>query len=502
MFPVKQFVLVGCVALYLSACAVGPDFTPPPSPVTKSYTESNLPKKTVESKGPGGEAQHFLMDRDIPGEWWQLFQSPALNDLIIKALKNSPNLQAAEAALRQAEANLRVSASSLFPFLSAQYYEQRQQSSGAGFGPINTFDPTRYNLYYATVNVTYNLDVFGGTRRLVEASQAQLNSQKFQVEAALLTLTSNIVTTAITEASLRAQILATHELIFLQEKELCITEKKFKIGVVSQLDLLAQKTQLSETKASLAPLEKTLSQTRHALAVLIGEPPSTCKLPTFSLDDLYLPSELPISLPSALVCQRPDVKAAEELLHAACAQIGVSVANFFPQLTLSGNFGWYAGAIKGFFDKDNLIWNIMANVLQPIFQGGALTGKRDASIAGFEQAFAQYRQTVLQAFQNVADTLKALEFDAQQLYHQTEAEAAARKTFELIQRQYAMGAVSYLNLLDAERQYLQTRIARIQAQASRYADTVALYQALGGGWWNRKLPCTANQNKVTSGSEN
>ncbi|MBI2707831.1 MAG: efflux transporter outer membrane subunit [Proteobacteria bacterium] len=489
MFHMKQFGLMVGGALCLAGCALGPDFESPAPPTTSSYTEKQLPCKTVKTKGAGGQAQCFISGKDIPADWWRLFHSCALNKLIERALKNSPNLQAAQAAWRQADENLRVSTASLFPFVSVQPSYQRQAFSGTQFGPQNAIDVSTFNLYNASVNVSYTLDVFGAIRRQIEASHAQADYQKFITEATFLTLTSNIVTSAITEASLRAQLQATQELIVLQEQTLQITEKKFRLGAISRLDVLAQQAQLSKTRASLSPLQKSLAETRHALSVLIGEAPSESCLPVFNLEDLTLPRDLPVSLPSALVRQRPDVRAAEETLHAASAQIGVATANLFPQITLSGAYGWSANVLPGFFNRDNAIWNILGNLVQPIIQGGALRAKRRAAIAAFEQAFAQYRQTVLQAFQNVADTLRALEIDAEDLLHETEAEDAAWKTFKLTQTQYQVGAVGYLNMLDAEREYLNARINRIQAQASRYADTAALFQALGGGWWNRPSPC-------------
>lgn len=489
MFHVKQFNLKILAPLLLTGCVVGPDFTPPPPPTTQSYTEVPTPLKTVETKVTGGNAQYFIQGRDISAEWWCVFRSKALNKLICRALKNSPTLQAAQAALRQADGNLRVASSSFFPLLSLGPSYQRQRSSGVAYGPSNNYDPSTYNLYYAPVNVTYTLDFFGGIQRQFEAAQAQLNSQKFQFEATFLTLTSNIVTSAIAEAVLREQIKATQQLINLQTKTLEITEKKFQMGAIVKSDLLAQKTQLQKLQASLPSLEKTLAQTRNGLAVLIGEAPSEAKLPIFNLDEFQLPTELPLSLPSSLVCQRPDVRAAEELLHAASAQVGVAVSGFFPQITLSGNLGWYAGVLQGFFDKDNFIWSFLASVTQPLLQGGALEAKEDAAKAAFTQAWAQYRLTVLQAFQNVADTLKAIEFDAQQLYLQAETEKTAQETYLITQKQYGLGATSYLNLLDAEREYLEAQMGRIQSQASRFSNTAALYQALGGGWWNREKPC-------------
>lgn len=484
---------VASISFLLVACAVGPDFETPCPPQTNSYTESEMPDKTVEAEGPGGQAQCFSSGKEIPANWWYLFHSKPLNELIERGLKNSPNLHAAQAALRQAEENVTIATSALYPFVNLQTYPERQRFNPATFD-VNQ-SPVTFNLFYATVNVSYTLDIFGGIRRQIEASEALLDFQKFEMEATYLTLTSNIVTAAVTEASLRAQIQATEEMIVLQERVLKITEDKFKLGGASHLDVLSQETQLAQTRASLPPLQINLAKIRHALAVLVGDLPSESKLPSFNLSELQLPTELPVSLPSCFVQQRPDIKASEALLHAATAQIGVAVANLLPQVTLSGNYGWLTDTLSTLFNHTSNVWSSLANVAQPLFQGGALIGKYGAAHAAFDQAFAQYRQVVLQAFQNVADVLRALELDAEQLCIQTNAESAASKTFKLTQEQYDAGAVSYLNLIDAERQFHQARIGRIQALAARYADTAALFQALGGGWWNRKPLCTPPEKK-------
>ncbi len=490
----RSFVLTLCLSLLLTSCTVGPDFESPLAPQTQSYTESELPEKTVETKGSGGDAQHFINGKDIPACWWHLFHSKPLNRLIEIALKNSPTLQEALAAFRQAEANLQVSLSAIYPFINVQATPERQRFNPAIFDVQAA--PVTFNLYNVAVNVSYTLDIFGGIRRQIETSEAQLDFQKFQIEAAYLTLTTNIVTATITEASLRAQIQATLDLIASQKKVLDITKKKFDLGGASRLDILAQETQLAQTQSSLPPLEFNLAKIRHGLAVLVGEFPSESCLPSFFLNDLRLPTELPVSLPSSLVCQRPDIRASEALLHAATAQIGVATANLLPQITLTGSYGWTSDRLETLFDHRSNVWTIIGNILQPVFQGGALLAKRRGTLAAFDQAFAQYRQTVLQAFQNVADTLRALEIDAHQLQIQTTAEEAALKTLTLTETQYKLGAVSYLSLLDADRQYHQARIGRIQAQAARYADTAALFQALGGGWWNRGPLC-----KVTKKNE-
>jgi NodT family efflux transporter outer membrane factor (OMF) lipoprotein len=314
---------------------------------------------------------------------------------------------------------------------------------------------------------------------------AQVDYQHFELEAAYLTLSSNIVTTAINVASWQAQVKATHELIAAQEKILQIVQGQFHRGGASGVDVYTQETQLAQTRATLPPLEQQVAQGQHLLAVLLGSLPSESALPTFDLNTLVLPTVLPLSLPSALAHQRPDIRAAEALLHAACAQIGVATANLYPQITLNGSYGWAQDSPANLFTHNNVVWTIGTQIMQPLYNGGSLRAKRRAAVAGFEQAAAQYRQTVLQSFQNVADTLRAIENDAKAFHAQQQAEKAAKATFLLTAKQFRLGGVSYLSLLNAEKQYQQSNLGRIQAQAARYNDTVALFQALGGGWWNR-----------------
>lgn len=465
-------------------CAVGPDFQVPKAPTTKAYTAEALPAQTDAAPGTAGAAQRFSPGKDIPLEWWTLLHSEELDQLIRQALADSPTIAAAKARLREADENRRAQYGAFFPAADANISASRQKISGAGFGQPES-DISAFNLYNASVIVSYSPDLFGGTRRKLEALQSQIDYQRFQLEGVYLTLTANIVTAAVKDASLRAQIRAMREIIEAQEKQLDVVEEQLRLGGVSRSDVLAQRAQVAQTQALLPPLEKQLAQTRHQLAVLAGRLPSEAALPEFALDDFQLPEELPVSLPSLLVRQRPDIRAAEETLHAASAQVGVSTANLYPQITLTGSFGLEAGTIGDLFNSGAAIWSLGAGLLQPIFHGGALTAQRRAAIAVYDQASAQYRDTVLQAFQSVADVLRALDGDASTLKAQAEAEAAARDTLDLTEKQFQLGAVSYLSLLNAERQHEQARLALVQAQAARFADTAALYQALGGGWWNR-----------------
>jgi NodT family efflux transporter outer membrane factor (OMF) lipoprotein len=471
--------------LVLTACAVGPNFKRPDAPSARGYTATALPEKTAAAPGSGGSAQYFASGQDIPAQWWSLFHSQGIDQVIRQALADNPTLAAAQATLRVAQENVRAQAGgALFPTVDGNVSGRRQKTSGAAFGqpgsPGNLF-----NLYNASVSVSYALDFFGGARRELEALESQVDNERFQLEGAYLTLTSNIITTAVKEASLRGQIRATREILAVQEKQLGVVERQFKLGAVSRSDVLAQRTQVSQTRAGLAPLELELERTRHQLAVWAGQLPGEAALPEFELDGIELPGELPVSLPSSLVRQRPDVLASEALLHQASAEIGVATAALFPQITLSGNYGSETSRSRDLLSGGTSVWSLGAGLLQPLFHGGELTARRRAARFAYNQAAARYRETVLQAFQNVADVLRALESDANALEAQAEAEAAAREGLDLTQKQFELGAVSYLSLLNAERQHQQARVGRIQAQASRYADTAALFQALGGGWWNR-----------------
>jgi NodT family efflux transporter outer membrane factor (OMF) lipoprotein len=468
---------------------VGPNFHRPPSPTPSRYTEKPIPKATVSAPSPGGHSQTLVMTRDIPAQWWALFHSPSLNQLVVRGIENNPNLQAALAALREAEQNYFAGKGQLYPTFSVATSFARQRTSGAAFGAPGAPSDT-FNLYNISFNVSYVFDFFGGIRRQIEALRAQIDYESYQWDAAYLTLTANIVTAAITDASLRGQIAATLSLIKEQEQILKIIQLQAKLGGAASGQVLTQATLLAQTRATLPPLQKQLAQNRNALAALVGTVPSESQLPAFLLQELKLPAETPVSLPSDLVCQRPDVQAAEALLHVASAQVGVATANMYPQIMLTASYGWIGTQMSNLISTPNSVWNYGLQVLSPLVQGGTLIAKRRAAIAAFDEAAAQYRATVLQAFQNVADALNAIDIDAKNLRAAAEAENSARANFILTTKQYKLGAVSYLTLLNAQLQYQQTRINRIQAEAARFTDTAALFQALGGGWWHVILDTT------------
>jgi NodT family efflux transporter outer membrane factor (OMF) lipoprotein len=479
--------LVTALGLALAGCAVGPDFRTPEAPAIASaqspYTPAPLPAQTASAPGTGGDAQRFMLGKDIPALWWDAFHSNALDRLIRSALEHSPTLASAQAALRQAQETYNADAGAKqLPNVSGQLGVTRERESQALSAVPGGVDFTLYN---ASVNVSYSIDAFGATRRELEGLQAAIDYQRYQLEATYLALTANVVTTAIQEASLRAQLRATQDVVDAEGESLALVRRQATLGAVARSAVLAQEAQLAQTRATLPALDKALAQTRHQLAVYAGRLPSESGLPEFSVESLQLPQDLPVSLPSLLVRQRPDIRASEALLHQASAQIGVAVANLYPQITLSGGVGVQSLQLDKLFTGPSAAWSLGAGLLQPLFNGGSLQAKKRAAIATYDQALAQYQQTVLNAFLSVANSLRALDSDAQSLSAQALAESLAHESLDLVSRQYELGAVNYLALLDAQRTYGQARIALVQAQATRYADTAALFQALGGGWWNR-----------------
>ena len=470
--------------LVMAGCAVGPNFNKPAAPEVSGYSTNAFPTIATTTNVAGGEAQHFVEALDISGEWWDLFHSKSLNSLIERSLTNNPDLKAAQAALLVARENVLAQRGAYFPSVSANFSASRQKQSEA-LSPAPSVNIFQYDFFTPQVSVSYVPDVFGLNRRTMESLKAQERSQRFQLVATHITLSANVVLAAIQEASLRAQLEATRELITINSNTVQILQYQFAKGYANRLDLAAQESQLAQMAATLPPLLKQLAQQRDLLAVLAGAFPSQNPADEFELANLQLPVELPLSLPSQLVAQRPDVRQAEENLHAASAQIGIAAANRLPNITLTANAGSTALAIDKVFTSGTGFWGLEAAVTQPIFQGGMLLHQERAAKAAYVQAAQQYRSTVLTAFQNVADTLNAIEQDADALQSAAAAAAAAKVTLDLTQEQSKVGYAGYLALLSAEQTYQQARISLVQAQANRYADTAALFQALGGGWWHR-----------------
>jgi NodT family efflux transporter outer membrane factor (OMF) lipoprotein len=517
----NRTVLVAAGALLAASCAVGPNFHPPEAPPNVGFAPAPLPAASASTDVQGGEVQHYVAGRDIPFEWWQLFQCSALNSLIEKAFKANPTITAAQAALAQAQELVYAQQGFYFPSVGATYQAERHKIGGnltndqapgvQGNGdnlsaPLQTpgvppyTAPLYYNFQTAELTVGFVPDVFGGNRRQVESLAAQTEVQRFALEATYITLASNVAAAAIQEASLRAQIRATQDLIAADEKALQILRDQFRLGLAMRIDVAVQETTLAQAKATLPPLQLQFEQERDLIRALVGNLPNEDVPETFELEALALPPELPVSLPSRIIEQRPDVRAARAQLHAANAQVGVAVAAMLPQFPITGSYGGNADQFSWMFRHGGPFWNLVGDMTQPLFQGGTLLHRKRAAKEALKQAAAQYQSAVITAYQNVADTLHASLCDADALAANVDAETAAKVTYDLTLRQMQMGYVNALILIAAETAYDQALLSRVQAQASRYADTIALFQALGGGWWNRRAQAAAMLQSPAGGS--
>jgi NodT family efflux transporter outer membrane factor (OMF) lipoprotein len=476
--------ITAALLVFPAGCAVGPNFKKPPAPEVSGYTPAPLSTTRGTANLTGGEPQRFVSGGDIPGEWWTLFHSKPLNDLIELSLSNNPTLKAAQAALKVAKENVLARKGSYFPSIAGSFSAARQKTSEE-LSPTPNSGALYFSLYTPQVSVSYVPDVFGLNRRTVESLKAQAEQARFALAATHITLSANVAAAAIQEAALRAQIEAARQLVAINSNMLQTLRVQFAKGYIGRLDVAAQESQLAQVAATLPPLLKQLAQQRDLLAALSGGFPRQGPAEHFELANLQLPPELPLSLPSQLVAQRPDVRQAEESLHAASAQVGIAVANRLPNLTLTADAGTMALEAGKMFSGGEGFWTLAGGLTQPIFQGGALLHQERAARAAYTQAAEQYRATVLTAFQNVADTLHALQQDANGLNAAAAAREAARITLDLARKQFQSGYAGYLPLLSAEQTYQQASMNLIQAQANRYADTAALFQALGGGWWHR-----------------
>src|SRR5215469_4232326 len=472
------------VLLFSAACAVGPNFKRPAAPQVGGYTPTPVATTSSTPNLSGGEAQHIVEGRDIAGDWWTLFHSKPLNDLIERSLKANPDLRAAQAALVVAKENVRAQRGFYYPSAAASFSADRSKTSSV-VAPFTASGTLYYSLFTPQVSVSFVPDVFGLNKRTVESLKAQEEQARFALAATHITLSSNVAAAAIQEASLRDQIAATQELININNNVLQILVNQFAKGYVSRIEVAAQESQLAQVSATLPPLLKQLAQQRDLLAALSGGFPNQELPERFTLSSLHLPQELPVSLASQLVEQRPDVRQAEENLHFASAQIGIARGNRFPSFALTANVGSMALTFASMFSSGTGFWDLAAGVTQPIFEGGTLAARERAARATYVQADEQYTSTVLTAFQHVADTLNALQQDADALKTASAAKDAAAVTLDLTNKQFETGYVGYLALLNAEQTYQQAVIALVQAQANRYTDTAALFQGLGGGWWNR-----------------
>ena len=468
----------------IGACAVGPNFKKPAPPGISAYTPQPLAATAASADTVGGAAQHFAAGADISADWWALFHSAALSALIEQSLNNNPDLKAARAALSVARENVLAQRGAYFPSVAADFAATRQRQSGQ-ISPTLNSNAFLYNLFTPEVTVSFLPDVFGLNRRTVESLKAQEQGVRFQMVATYTTLTANVVVTAIQESSLQRQVDVTRALIDSNTKALDILKYQLDKGYASRLDLAAQESQLAQIAATLPPLVKQLAQLHDLLAALTGQFPSQLPEEHIDLGSLTLPEQIPVSLPSVLVAQRPDVLQAEANLHDASAKIGIAIANRLPSFPITASVGSSAAAVSQLFTSGTGFWGVGVDAAMPLFQGGTLLHQERAAKAAYQQAAEQYRSAVLAAVQNVADTLSALAQDADALRAAKAAADAAQTTLDLAQRQWQDGYAGYLALLSAEQANQQSQINLVQAEASRFADTAALFQALGGGWWNR-----------------
>ena len=475
----RMLICIAALLTSFAACAVGPDFSRPAPPAAQRYIHGEQPVSTVVADG---RAQHFDRGAQIAAEWWKLFNCSKLNDVVTQAIASNQTLQAAQASLLQSQDNLRAGYGIFYPQVSAGFQPTRQQFSAARFGAATA--PSVFSLYTLSTTASYVLDVWGGERRMVEGLGAQVDVQYYTTEGAYLALTGNVVNAIVAEAAYQEEISATEQIVGFLEEQTRITSAQAEAGVVPYSNLLSIQTQLATTQATLPPLRQQLAHTRHLLSTLAGRAPGEdWAPPRVSFSELTLPEDLPVSLPSDLVRQRPDILVAEAQLHAASAQIGVATANMLPSFTLNANYGLNSTSLSSLFGANAAFWTLGASVATPIIQGPTLWYQRKAAIDAYQQALANYRQTVLAALAQVADALDALEHDAQTLHAESDALKASAYALRLIQANYQAGTVNYLQVLIADYQYQQAVLGYVQAKGQRLQDTAALYLALGGGWW-------------------
>jgi NodT family efflux transporter outer membrane factor (OMF) lipoprotein len=473
------------VAWAASGCTLGPDLKPPAPPSPAGYTREALPERTAGAAVETGGEQRFVLGADVPPRWWTVFDAETLDATVDAALRANPDLEAAGAALLAAREAALAQHGALWPAVQAHVTSSRQAVSGTLTSPLSS-GAALYSLHSAQLEVSYVADVFGGTRRAIEAADAQVQVQRFQREAIYLTLTGNVVVAALQEAALRAQVAKTHELIEVAVRQLALMLRQRRAGMIGAADVAAQEVVVAQARASLPPLEKQLGQLRDQLSALTGRLPSEAGIgQPLDLDRLRLPAELPVVLPAMLVERRPDVQAAIAQLQVASAQVGVARAARLPAITLSASRGSAAEAVSQLFNSGSAFWSLAADVVQPLFDAGSLEHREAAARANYDQALAQYRGAVIGAFQNVADALLAVDADARALLAAAELASAAGRSADIAQRQWRAGNAAYPSVLIAQQAHLQAELGLIQARAARLIDTAMLFQALGGDWRQR-----------------
>ncbi|MGA8707124.1 MAG: efflux transporter outer membrane subunit [Steroidobacteraceae bacterium] len=465
----------------VSGCAVGPNFHRPDPPPVSHYANGTDPAVTA---AVDGIAQRFSPGAEVAADWWRLFGSSALDAVIAEAVASNPGLDAAQASLRASQNSLRSGYGIFYPAIDAGSAATRERFSAANFGESTA--GSVFNLFTLSASVSYALDVFGGQRRMVEGLRAEVDVARATERATYLTLTANLANTVIAKAAYRAEIEATEQLIELQTQQVQLAEIQARSGTVPYSNVLSLRSQLASYRATIPQLQQKAEQSDNLLAALAGRTPAEWQTVEVALHDLTLPVDLPVSVPSDLVRQRPDILAAEAAAHAASANVGVATAELFPSITLGGGAESLSNSAANLFPSNGRAWSVSAQATVPVFEGGTLWFRRKAAIAAYQQAQALYRQTVLSAFEQVADTLRALDHDAMTLSADEEALVTAKEALHLIQANYVAGLSTYLEVLNADTQYHQAQIAELQAVAVRYQDTVALFAALGGGWWAHK----------------
>ena len=472
----------GSLVALLSACGAEPPTTAPPPSADASYTPGGPP--TIPSVGKAGTDQHFTLGKEVSGEWWGLFKSQPLDDLLAQAVAGNRTLAAAHASLDAAHDAVMVAAGGLYPQVDFGASAARQRNNFKAVG-LTGFPPKEYNVYSFGPTVSYTFGPAGLTTHQVEREQALEDVQSFELKAAYLTLTGSAVTEAITIASLGAQIRAINDILADDQENLRLTQDMVNAGAGTGLDVETANSQLASDRTMLPPLRQQMNVAQHALAVLVGKSPGAWTPPDFALDKLILPAELPVSLPSVLARQRPDILGAEAQLHASAAAVGVANAQLYPQLTLSADIMQQFLKPDTLFDPASNIWSLGVNLAAPIFHGGTLHAQKREAEDSYQATLATYEQTVLSAFGQVADTLDALSHDAEQLAAEQAAYESGESTLRLTRTSYSLGNATLLQVIDAQRQLEQARLGLARAQAQRYLDSAQLFVALGGGWWNQ-----------------
>jgi NodT family efflux transporter outer membrane factor (OMF) lipoprotein len=458
----------------LAGCAAGPDYKKPAAPAVQNYT-----REPVQA----GEGQMLAPEAPVDAAWWTAYGSPEIDALVRRALEHNPNVDAAIANLKVAQQNVAAQRGFFYPTIQAGYTGTRQNVGNTLSSPLSSGE-TIYNLHTAQLSVGFVPDIFGLNRRQVESLKAQEDAQRYQLAAVRITLANNVVTAAFQEAATVEQVRLIEATIVTYREQLKHLQRMHESGYSSAMDVAGAEAALAQALQLLPPLRKQLEQTRDLLAVLCGDFPNQGYQPA-SLDAIKLPPSLPLGIPSKLVEQRPDVRGAEAQVHSANAQVGVATANMLPQFTITALAGGAATAFSQMFAAGNGIWAIGGGVSQTLFAGGTLIARKRGAEAALVSALAQYQGVVITAFQNVADTLYALENDGRAVQAARDAESANDKFLVLTQKAFNSGYTSEFVLLAAKQAALQSKVARLQAYGTYLSDTAALYQSLGGGWTDR-----------------